>query len=330
MSYTLRVPIRTLGDKPINDLTDGGSFRVEDVDVSLAAKPPYLVLKATGFHTEDEAKDFIPRVIAGFWSLAVRWNIAFKADFRPQPVMQADNPDEAGASRVGFAQSIGLLRDFGHGQGLANTEATIIYPSDQKVRTLGMGEARLSVSTPANAAIPTLRNALGFPNAATIVADARFRTAMELYVDHFYETSPKARFLSLMTVLEVLAPTTKKHLIAQELIRRWKDEINAKQVGFAPGSDERAALESLNRELDFRRETSIRMRLRAFIRGEFRARSEEERLRFEREIVAAYDARGELIHAGTLEPNRLSAAHESVNRILRLLLGERLGIPEVR
>ena len=83
-----------------------------------------------------------------------------------------------------------------------------------------------------------------------------------------------------------------------------------KQIALASGSDERAALESLNRELDFRKETSIRMRLRAFIRNEFQDRSDEERLRFEKEIVAAYDARGELIHTGTLESHRLTAVHE--------------------
>ena len=328
MSYTLRVPVKTLGDNPITDLADTENFTVDGVDVSFSAKPPYLILKATGFQTEDEAREFIPRVIAGFWSLAVRWNIAFKADFRPQPVMHADNQDEAGTRLVGFAQSIGLLGDFGPGQGLAKTEATIIYPSDQKVRTLGLGQARLTVSTPTKVTIPTLRNALGFLKAATLVSDARFRTAMELYVDHYYETSPKARFLSLMTVLEVLAPTTKKHAIAQELIRAWKNGITAKQTAFPAGSDERAALESLNRELDFRKETSIRMRLRAFIRSEFQDRSDNERLGFEKDIVAAYDARGELIHTGTLESERLSVAHDRVNRILRALLGRHLGITE--
>ena len=326
MSYTLRVPIRTLGDKPINDLTDGETFRVEDVDVSLSSKPPYLVLKATGFRTEDEAKDFIPRVIAGFWGLVVRWNIAFKADFRPQRVDYADDPEQAA---VNLAKNFGLKND-GPVHGLMEADATIIFPSDRRIATIGIGQPRLTASTPAKLAISTLHQCLSLESTTKLVSDARFRTAMELYVDHFYETSPKARFLSLMTVLEVLAPTTKKHPIAQELIRAWKNEITTKQTGFAPGSGERAALESLNRELDFRKETSIRMRLRAFIRSEFQDRSDQERLNFEQEIVAAYDARGELIHTGTLEPNRLSAAQEGVNRILRLLLGERLGIPEVR
>lgn len=322
MSYTLRVPIRTLGEKPITDLSDADCFTLDGVLISLSAKPPHLILKATGFGTEDAANAFLPRAIAGFWSLAVRWNIAFKADFRPQSITYTDDPEQAA---VNLAKTFGRINERGPVHGIVEADSTVIFPSEKNIVTIGLGEARATVSTPAHLAISTFRHGLGLRN-ATIFSDARFRTAMELYVEHFYETSPKARFLSLMTVLEVLAPTTEKHEVVQKLIRAWKDEISTMLDQLAPGSDERAALESLNRELDFRRETSIRMRLRTFIRNEFQDKSDHVRVRFESDVIAAYDARGELIHTGSLDPKSLTSAHETVSRIVRLLLGKSLDL----
>jgi len=71
----------------------------------------------------------------------------------------------------------------------------------------------------------------------------------------------RARLLTLMMVLEVLAPDLPKHEAAIAMLEKMALDIN-KRLLEAIDEEERFALESLQREFDFRRETSIRRRVR--------------------------------------------------------------------
>lgn len=51
MSFTLRVPIRTLGMEPIPRLADTEPISIDGIAVKLEAKPPHLAVIASGFPT---------------------------------------------------------------------------------------------------------------------------------------------------------------------------------------------------------------------------------------------------------------------------------------
>ena len=90
--YTLHVPVRTLGENPIQGLEAGASVKIGDLDVTLRAAPPLLVTTVEGFTSEESAAQFVPQIVSALWALVVRWNIAFQANFIPQRVTYTSDP----------------------------------------------------------------------------------------------------------------------------------------------------------------------------------------------------------------------------------------------
>src|SRR5215207_2201402 len=189
--YTLRIPVRTLGEMPITGLDSGATLEIEGLKVSLRASPSWLIVIVEGFENEDAASAFIPRVIVGLWGLVVRWNIAFRANFDPQPIFYAEDPVAAGNNLAHtFGQESGPPID-----GIVYAADTLIYPSVKRLRWIGIGDARGIVQTPSSLAFPIFAQAASTANADELVRDEKFKTAVELFNACFYETSLRAKFL---------------------------------------------------------------------------------------------------------------------------------------
>jgi hypothetical protein len=320
--YTLRVPVRTLGENPIVGLDNPCTVQVEDLKVTIRADPPLLVISVDGFSTERAARDFIPRIIVGLWALVVRWNIAFRADFSPQPVTYAKDPVAAG---INLAHTFGGEESGPPVDAIAGRQDTVIYPSNKRLRWFGIGDMKGTVQTPASLAMPVFVQGISNDGAGDLVADERFKTAIELYNEYFYERSIRAKFLTIAMILEVLAPTTEKHAAAQGFIKEWKQQLES-AIANTEDDDARLALDSLNRELDFRRERSIRQRVRQLVRDQFTTLPQVDRQKLEKQAVDAYDARGALMHSGQLPEAELNTMHEQAAAIVRRILSQRLRV----
>jgi hypothetical protein len=109
------------------------------------------------------------------------------------------------------------------------------------------------------------------------------------------------------------------------MISRWKAEVREARSR-TTDSDVIHALESLDREVEFRRETSIGQRVRALARISLKELPADQAATLEREAVAAYDARRALAHTGELTESALNTALEQASRVVRTLLSLRLGI----
>lgn len=319
--YTLRVPVRTLGDKPVTGIDTPLSLTVGDRVARLHADPPRLVISIDGFQTEAEAKGYLPRVIAGLWGLVVKHNIAFRSNLVVQAVSYPPDPVAAGNN---------IARTFGEESGppvdgIAGVDDVVVFPTGARMRYIGGGDARGSVSSAVHVVVPTLVQGTSHPAPEEVTSDKRFGLALELFNAHFYESSLCAKFLTLVTILEVLAPEMKKHAAAQELMDEWNAALKER---IALERDEEAlfAFNCLKSELFFRRETSILRRIRALVRQEFGHLPATRWEELERYAVEAYNARSKLQHTGALDPNDLSELHARALDIVRQLLASRLRI----
>ena len=147
--YTLRVPVRTLGEEPILGLKAPAIVQLGELEVILTSAPPLLITSINGFPSEASAVEFLPRVVAALWALVVRWNIAFRASFILDRVTYAADPVAAGNNLArSFGQESGPPVD-----GLAGIEDVVVFPTGKRLRWLGLGEARAIVQTPASSVI---------------------------------------------------------------------------------------------------------------------------------------------------------------------------------
>jgi hypothetical protein len=317
--FTLQVAVKTLEKEPFAGLNHESGFQIGSVHVSITQRSGYLVLKARDFVTEEEAASFLPRLKAGLWNLALEYNIAFIPGFEQRKITRSKDPKTAGRN---IAASFGLS-DLGPVHGLADEGGTVIFPSNENIRFLGVeGTARISCHF--NNAFRVLSEGIKSTQLGASFVDETLSIAFDLYLGHFYEGSIRARFLTLIMTLEVLAPVTEKHFIVQKLLTKWREEI---QDSLAQTADEDAqdALEALDRELNFRKETSIRRRVRRLILDEAPL-DEPDRTALSKQVIRAYDLRGSLAHSGAVDENKLYEAHDITLRAVKLILRTRLGL----
>ena len=320
--FLLRLSVKTLGTSPINGLEEEPSVEVGEIRVAVKQAGRFLVLKAGDFETEADAEAFLPRLKGGLWNLAIEHNIAFVPFFGRRDITRPEDPYVAGRN---LAESFNLIVE-GPPQpvhGLTEEEGYAIFRTGEYMRFLGMGDFTAHVST-------------GWINAArTLVAgmtqirppagdDADLATAIDLYLSSFYESSSRARFLTLMTALEVLAPVTDKHPTAVALLVELGNAIGARLANEAD-PEARDALEALKRETDFRRETSIRRRIRQLVLTEAPL-GEVELKALAKRVVDAYDLRGAVVHGSAIHPNALGDASQTALDTVKLLLRSRLGL----
>jgi len=115
--------------------------------------------------------------------------------------------------------------------------------------------------------------------------------------------------------LEVLAPVSYKHEAVLSLMETWKSSIAAAKTKYSTDESALASLGALERELLFRRENSIRGRIRDFVYAELG--SDDRSKDFARRAVSAYDARSLLLHEGRLDPSTQAQAISDFMEVLR-------------
>jgi hypothetical protein len=91
--------------------------------------------------------------------------------------------------------------------------------------------------------------------------------------------------------------------------------------------EERDALEALLREIDFKKETSIRRRVRSLVLAEAPL-AKDARMGLAKKVVEAYDLRGSIVHTATVDSQALNEANETALKTVKLLLRAQLGLAE--
>lgn len=324
--YTLRLSVKTLGQDPVSGLTVEPTFTFGSIRVTAKRRGAYFLLQASDFASEGEAEDFLPRMKRGLWNLALAHNIAFIPFFERRDLTRSEDPIAAGRN---LATSFGQPADepVQPVHGVTEEGGYTIFPSGETIRFLALGDVRLTVSTNWEAVARTLTEGIQHPGALTDERASGLATAMDLYLTHFYEASIRARLLTLIMALEVLAPVTEKHATAIELLTEFRSSVEAK-LACAEDPEARDALEALLREIDFRKESSIRRRLRRLVLDEAPLDTAG-RQALAKKVVAAYDLRGALVHTGAIGSQALSEAHKTVLQSAKSILRARLGLEGV-
>lgn len=315
MAFILRFPFRP--QNTITGIDDTLYYDVGPLKVRLRDVRRYVVLEVRGFESADIAENFVPVVWAALrWVLIERGlNATYEVSVQ-QPTLASD-PDIAAEN---LANNLGLP-NIGPVHGLGNEGWPTVYEENTTIRFLGLGEATATVMTPADLYLSPLRDALGWQTAGSLFNDSRFHLASDLFSAYYFEHSPSARLVTLGMVLEVLAKPEGRHAEVARLLDKWAVELEQRTAEIWDDEAAREALESLKRELGFRREdASIRSRIQATARQLGLFYGPEESVRLARNARDVYDARSILVHSGKLPEPQLSSAVHTGSETVRLLL----------
>jgi hypothetical protein len=318
--FILRVSVRVRGKEPISGLDTEPSITVGQQTVTVKQRWPFLIVEVRDFASEADAEAFLPHVKYGLWNIAIEKNIAFNAYFERRSITRPEDPNQAARN---LAKSFGkpVIEPIDPVHGLTDEEGYTIFRSDENIRYLAMGQATGYVTTSWKNVSQVLKD--GIENARSLKEKVdRITSVFDLYLANFYETSTRARLLTLISCLEVLAPKTERHPAAVMALSDFENQVKIR-MSKATEEEEQFALETLLREIDFKKEKSIRRRVRCLVLSKAPL-SEDDKISLAKKVVAAYDLRSTLVHDGVVDSEALGEAHETTLYAVKLLLSVRL------
>lgn len=324
--YTLRFPFRLPPGQEI--AVNGEVIELGDLKFSLERDNRLYILKIEGFTSENEAKHYINNVWAGLMWVLLQRKLSPDAELEAQKVTYSRDPYQAAKN---LSKSMGLHYE-GPIDGAFDSTRPAVYPTGKKFAVFRAGEPTVVITTQAEDFLRILGEGVSFQESDKVIENRKLQIALELYGAYFTEFTPNAKFLTLVMALEVLAIGVRKTKLALDLIEKWKIELDKLLETVESKSDDASSLEALREELLFRKEISIKRRIRSFVKKTLQAHGDEDVEEMDKIVTEIYDLRSELIHKGWLEPQKLSKATSQtikiVERILLALFARKAGKSE--
>jgi Apea-like HEPN len=189
-------------------------------------------------------------------------------------------------------------------------DVPLIYPQGKDLSRLiiGHGSVQKQVAKILPTIVASLEYGIVSTSAKQAMTDYRVRLSLSLYTDSYFEISDSARFLGLVTILEVLKDKTKASNTACALVDRWgqeaAEELESREAASIRGSLRYLKLISISRGIS----SVVKRHL-----GEDRATEAKE----------LYQARSKLVHDGISPddfPDTLTRTQRMVTELLAHIL----------
>ncbi|NOG73753.1 HEPN domain-containing protein [Roseicella sp. DB1501] len=302
MGYTLRLSVKVQAEAPIQGLDAEPSIVVDGITVTVKKDWPWLIFVAQGFESEDAAEDFVKKLKLALYSLALKYHIAFRSAFSKNKVHYLDRQ----------------LDPSNRHDGRADADGYCIYPNDKKISFWILNPGRGSGSTGWSFAEEALRSGLV---AEPPAIDDKTATAIELYLETFHEASNRARFLTLIMALEIMAPRPKRHDALIAALGGFREKLEFMKQGAT--EVERREVQGVLSQIGFSEEQSINLRIQQLIRDEAPL-EQDAREALARKMKKAYDIRSKIMHHGGNE--EVMNVFDDVLTAVKLVLSARLGL----
>lgn len=240
-----------------------------------------------------------------------------EANLSPQEIKYYDDPAQAGEN---IGRSFGS-KSLGRIDTILQGAQSAVFPSEKQVKVATVLPADVYTTIPSDHALETLIQGASFPSSSRIAEDHKLAVALDLYGAYFSEQSAKARFLTLIMALEALALGAPKSQLTLKLLSKWQREVEALRENSDTSAEDMASLESLEREMLFRREDSIRSQIRRLVRDLLASENDADLTT--RNALRLYDLRSRLVHEGTLPQLDLDRATREAKQLVHRVMAIR-------
>lgn len=313
-AYTLRISLMVQGEEPIAGLESQQTLVVDGIVVTVKQNWPQLILSACDFDSKVEAEAFLEKIKLAMFNLAVKFNIAYRHSFTHNPVRYFDDPVELGRrlnSMFGVPEA--------PTDGRADADGYSIYQSRKKISFISFLPGALTTSTGWTSAQASLLEGL---QATPRPVDQTTVVARDLYLASFYETSQRARFLTLIMCLEVMAPHPQRHQKLIDVLQDFRTGLKKMRAGSSEA--EVREIDGVLSQIGFSKEQSIKLRIQELVRSEALLDADAREALAEK-MNAAYAVRSNISHSG--DDSNLPNVFGDVLLAVKLVLSARFGLP---
>lgn len=310
MTYILRFPFKPIESQVMQEGSFPFQFEYDSKVWMLELSNAFSIVKIFGFQTEDEAVQYIPKVEVALCWVMLDIHCPTEYEIECMDVMGKDGSNLE-INGVPF-------------HGLAEGNMPVVYQEGERISYIYGGTAQFSQQLYGDHLGASILKGLNLTKQADVSISSKLRTAFDLYRAYFYEKSYNAKLLTLVMALEALLPRQTKHNSVKILIDRWEIEIQAEIERITDDNEALSALQSLKRDINFKRYKSLRSEVKALVLKVARQVDPENAEDLAKASVKIYDTRSSLVHSGTLEEVELRSAVSEAQSIVSMVLRSKL------
>lgn len=249
-----------------------------------ASEATALVLTGTGHQTEEEAR---------------RHGEAAKHALRRAGVV-ANVPLDMGPDRASGSLGRGFREQLENEHGVQlrdDIHGLDVYEDDSRPVRFLSSRASPIVTASVDKFVPALEAGFQRGTRRDAVRNEKVSLAADVYMLSEFEVSQRARFLTLMTALEVLSERGERPKPVQKLLVEFLAKSREAAAG-APAQRNRSEFESLIGSLEGLREQSITSAVRDFVRRHIGDAEKFDGHRVGEFVTRSYEVRSRLTHEG--------------------------------
>ena len=314
--YTLQIPFQ-LGATHALNTADVKDVAYGDLHLDIVENEGVQLFRVSGFKTADEAEAFLPRVRGALLRLIVVKKLSLRMASGVQKVKLNEPPiDVRGNPNFGDLFKIGWT----HVDGFVDPSPVVAIPEHLRIMEVGAGSSSVKISMPVTSFLDYLAEGLSLPQSEQIAADERISLSIDLYAASLWETSQRARVISLATCLEALIEPERVVRAASEQIDRVLEVYDSARDLANENDEQRRALDRMRSRLSGLKEESISESLRRLAAS--RAAEIGEAVNdARRNMTDAYGVRSKLLHDGHAPSDEIASAAEWLGKAVPAILG---------
>ncbi len=316
-SYPVRLPF-TLSPSRTLKLADGSSFELLGHACEISQEHNQYVLTIGGFDSEDEASTFLLKACAGLIWFGLKSSVGVRFNPDKTPVELFAKPKSIAEGSPIF--SIASEKRWREYDGHYDADKTIVRPDHKRLMVFTGGSATVQIGTPISILSRTMLESMEEGRPELVLYDPKLRLACEVYLSSHFESTPAARFLSLITTLEILITDASASEPVQAMALRFIGEATAAQKAEEDVAVRRE-FESLVSRLAYLRYRSIKSQLRNLVEETLRTAADiAEPARISKEVSRLYDLRSTLVHTGEADRAAIGEGNNRLNDVVPQLL----------
>ena len=308
--YTLRFPFRLPEGRVLSPLEEPASASCDELSVTLSKHSDSYLLTVEPFSDEDTAVAFIPRIYAGLKWTMLQYDLSADFDMEPQPIHYLEDPCAVAQNLFGKDAEVDCV------DAVINIEKPAVTLSNKKISIMVAGQGSITTGVNANIALAAISEVAMLRRAEAVIQNRKLSNALELYSVFFREQSKNARFLALMMALEALTQNERKPSHVLDLIDGWVAELQQRKATTEESTKEWAGYDALEKEIAYRKEVSIRQKIRTLVWQTLSNQGSEAATAAARKAVRLYDQRSRLVHDGYLPAETLTKGIQELKEIV--------------
>lgn len=279
----------------------------------------YLALTVENFSSEQEAKEFLPKIKSAFLWVSIKYciGISFPEDLSLIKLFEQSKK----VPETGMVAELAKTASWNTTDGFYDSAKLLIIPNHKRLVRIEPGSVSVNAGLATQNFMSAIAEAISLPNPENIMSDKKLSLAINIYSSNFFEQTPQSKFIRLVTCLEALIPDSSIGGLQVQILERLKNEVKEERKKYDKNSSEWDAVNKLLARVGQLKRKSIGESMEEFILKKIMDDPSIGEVGETTNVIKdIYNRRSQLLHSGIADIKNLTVDLNFLSEFLPKLL----------